>query len=127
LSSKKNHNFFFKILKNIRTWIQTLNVRQTHALSRDSGLQTPDTGSAQPWAIGTGPHTWLQTQAGRSTSPRPKVCRRARVAYLGGGSDQRKRVAEPHAWGLQTRALGANPPVESLLTCDGVLQQVHVP
>jgi len=43
------------------------------------------------------------------------------------GANQRERVAEPHAWGLQTRVLGANPPAGSLLTYAEVLQQVHAP
>jgi len=67
-------------------------------------LQTQGRGSA-------GLHAWLQTHARRSTDPCVKA------AYPGGGRRP----------GCRTARLNAHPPVRSLLTSAGVLQQVHLP
>jgi hypothetical protein len=67
-------------------------------------LQTQGRGSV-------GLHAWLQTHARRSTDPRVKA------AYPSGGRKP----------GCRTARLNTHPPVRSLLTCAGVLQQVHLP
>ena len=67
-------------------------------------LQTQGKGSADL-------HAWLQTHARRSVDPRVKA------AYPGGGRRP----------GCRTARLNTHPPVKSLLTCAGFLQQVHLP